>query len=211
MQTEKRQRTPPSHWTGSLTLSSKYTETADVHIYVVDSMIQHLEDIHNQPQCDFASSWENFSERHNGQHHRVLTSAWHATAFFMFVSLVCAWVVSRRFLLVAETGKLLRRLVVVKFLIQDIPQQFCIMAYLYGWYSNNGLRCQMCLFHPAHCDDEHPLHWSNSMLLLFTAMSACSNQLLLHIRGKKYDEDEDLFGCAWGSSGSGSGRTVGVH
>merc|ERR1711972_631942 len=95
-----------------------------------------------------------------------------------------------------EGGKLLSRLIAIKFLMQDAPQQICIVLYMHAWYSQNGLRCQMCLFHPQHCDNEYPLHWTSAMLCLFTLLSACSNQLLIQVRSKKtYDEEEECFQC----------------
>lgn len=198
VQTSRRTGQQPCRWAGSMNLNSKYSEVASVHTYVVDSRIAHLEDIHNQHQCSFEQSWQNFSERQNGQHHRVLSFTWHATAFFMFVSLCCTGVMIRRFFYYVEGGKLLSRLIAAKFIMQDVPQQLCIVAYMYGWFAPNGLRCQMCLFHPQHCDQQYPLHWSNLMLCLFTMLSACANQLLLQVKSphKEYDEEEECFQCA---------------
>lgn len=186
------------HWTGSVVLTSKfYSETVSLHAFVVDSRIAHLEDIHKQPQCDFEKSWQNFNERGNGSHHQVLINAWHAAAFFLLVSVACMGIMVRRFFFYVEGGKLLSRLIVVKYAIQDIPQQLCIAAYLYGWYASNGLRCQMCLFHPMHCDDQYPLHFSNLMLCIFTMLSACANQLLIQMKPKSRhsDEEEEFFQC----------------
>lgn len=189
----------PAAWSASLTLLSQFSTAAQVHVYVVDSRIEHLEDIHKQRQCSFESSWQNFNEREMGHHHQVLFAAWRATGFFLLFSLVTTGIMLRRFLYFVEGGKLLSRLIAIKFLAQDIPQQFCIAAYLYGWYATNGLRCQMCLFHPQHCDDEHPLHFSNLMLCVFTLLSACANQLLLQVRQKaktqRFDEDDEFFQC----------------
>jgi len=180
-------------WTASLDLKSRYSENAVVRVYVVDSRIEHLDDIHNQTQCSFEGSWQNFNERHNGEHHRVLTYARRATGLFLMVSIATFAVMLHRFYFYIEGGKLLARVIAVKFLVQDFPQQFCIAAYLYGWYANNGLRCQMCLFHPSHCDDEHPLHTFNALVCIFTLLSATSNQLLLQAKAKKYDDEEECF------------------
>lgn len=182
-------------WKGTLNLKSKYDEPAQVHAYVVDSRIQHLEDIHGQKQCSFEDSWQNFNERHSGEFHRVLTNSQSATAFFLLLSIASTAVVMHRFWYFIEGGKLLSRVIILKFVLQDLPQQMCIVAYLYGWYARNGLRCQMCLFHPHHCDDEEPLHWTNLMVCLCTLLSASSNQLLFQAKHRKYDEEEEC--CMW--------------
>mmetsp|Transcript_7350 Transcript_7350/g.19783 ORF Transcript_7350/g.19783 Transcript_7350/m.19783 type:complete len:472 (-) Transcript_7350:104-1519(-) len=184
-------------WTGSITLTTGVSETASVHVYVVDSRIQHLEQIHNQEHCSFEGSWQNFNERHSGQHHRVLSTAQQATTFFLLVQLALGLLVLYRFYFYVESGKLLSRVIALKFVVQDFPQQLCIVAYLYGWYATNGLRCQMCLFHPAHCDAQYPLHWTNMLVCIFTLLSSCANQMLVQIKLKKYDEEEEcLLGLA---------------
>ena len=43
-----------------------------------------------------------------------------------------------------------------------VQLQICIVLYLLGWYEADGLRCQLCLFHPQHCEDEHPFRLANS-------------------------------------------------
>lgn len=182
-------------WSGSVNLRSKLAEEVHIHVYVVDSRIEHLEEVHKQPQCNFENSWQNFNERHNGEHHRVLSAALRATGFFLFVQMLLVASVSYRFFYSVESGKLLSRLIAFKFVVQDLPQQICIIMYLYGWYANNGLRCQMCLFHPQHCDDQHPLHGTNLLLCVFTLLSACANQLLLQAKLKKYDEEEECLIC----------------
>lgn len=185
--------TASGSWTASVNLKSKYTDSASIRVYVVDSRIEHLEDVHKQPQCSFEDSWQNFNERHNGDHHRVLTFTMHATGFFLAVSIGSFALMMNRFYFYIEGGKLLSRVIAVKFLVQDFPQQLLIVSYLYGWYAQNGLRCQMCLFHPQHCDTEHPLHFNNLLVCIFTLLSASSNQLLLQAKSKKYDEEEECF------------------
>jgi len=182
-------------WSGSLSLRGQSAEPVSISLFVVDSRIKHLEDIHSQTQCSFEGSWQNFSARHSGQQHRVLTIAQQATAFFLLVSLLMLALVSYRFFYYVESGKLLSRVIAFKFVVQDIPQQMCIVAYLYAWYSTDGLRCQMCLFHPQHCDAQHPLHWSNLLVCIFTLLGACSNQLIMQAKLKKYDEEEECFLC----------------
>eukprot|EP00438_Fugacium_kawagutii_P027937 Skav234350 [mRNA] locus=scaffold1274:72879:75718:+ [translate_table: standard] len=87
-------------------------------------------------------------------------------------------------------------LIVLKFVVQDFPQQMCIAAYLYAWYADNGLRCQMCLFHPSHCDEQYPLHLTNLLVCLFTLLSAVANQLLLQAKLKRgYDSEDECVLC----------------
>lgn len=188
-----RGRQGPSSWTGSVSLKSSFPDETHIHVFVVDSRIQHLEDIHEQKQCKFDASWANFNMHHSGQHHQILLYTQSATFFFLMVSIATTSVVFHRFYFYVEAGKLLSRIIAVKFVIQDFPQQMCIAFYLYGWYAQDGLRCQMCLFHPEHCDDEYPLHWNNLMVCVFTLLSACSNQLLLQAKNKKYDEEDECM------------------
>jgi len=193
---EKRSESVSSDFQGAIVMKSKYDTPTQFHVFVVDSKIGHLSQIRGQEQCSFEKSWKNFNERHNGQHHGVLVWTWRLAASFLVISLAALVLMARRFLLYVEGGKLLSRLIIAKFLVQDFPQQLCIVAYIYGWYADNGLRCQMCLFHPDHCDDEYPLHWGNLMLCLFTLLSASANQLILQVKpSRHYDEDAEFFAC----------------
>eukprot|EP00928_Gymnodinium_smaydae_P055904 TRINITY_DN39372_c0_g1_i1.p1 TRINITY_DN39372_c0_g1~~TRINITY_DN39372_c0_g1_i1.p1 ORF type:complete len:518 (-),score=91.52 TRINITY_DN39372_c0_g1_i1:75-1628(-) len=178
-------------WAVSVNLRSRFPDSCTISVFAVDSAISHLESIHQQQQCSFENSWQNFAEHHSGDHHRVLSNTQTATAFFLLVSLVVVGIVLPRFYYYVEGGKILSRIIALKFVAQDIPQQLCIVGYLYAWYASNGLRCQMCLFHPSHCDSEHPLNWTNLLVCLFTMVSACSNQLLLQAKLKRNYSDED--------------------
>lgn len=180
-------------WAASMNLKSKYDTTAQVYAYVVDSKLQHLEEIHNQKQCSFEKGWQNFNDRESGRHQTVLLTTRRATTFFLVLSVGCFLLMLRRFLLYVEGGKLLSRVVALKFVLQDLPQQVCIVGYIYSWYAVDGLRCQMCIFHPGHCDDEHPLHFSNLVLCILTLLSASSNQMLLTPKAKRIDEETECF------------------
>merc|ERR1711874_10478 len=90
----------------------------------------------------------------------------------------------------SDCGKLLTRAIALKFIGQDLPQQVCIVCYIFGWYATSGLRCQMCLFHPLQCGDQSPLHWSNLMVCLFTLLSAAANQILITA---KTNADESMY------------------
>jgi len=183
------------HWSGFLALAGKYSDSVTVNVYIIDSRIKHAADIHRQQQCSFEASWQNFNERHSGRHHQVLNRAWYFTWLCLVGSTLSTGVMLRRFLHRIEGGNLLSRLVVLKLFLLDLPQQLCIALYIYAWYAQNGLRCQMCLFHPQHCDDEYPLHWSNLMVCLFTIMSSCSNQFLIQIVPRKRHDEEELVQC----------------
>lgn len=183
-------------WDATVNLKSKYPDEARVAVFIIDSRISHLEDIHQQKQCSFEGSWQNFNERDQGKHHRVLSFAQSATTFFLLVQMSLAALVLRRFFLFVDTGRLLSRVIVLKFMVQDFPQQMCIAAYLYAWYADNGLRCQMCLFHPSHCDEQHPLHVTNLLVCVFTLLSAIANQLLLQAKLKRgYDSEDECVLC----------------
>lgn len=113
------------------------------------------------------------------------------------MSLLCYGLILRRFVFFVSSSKLFSRVVALKLVFQDFPQQICVAAYLYAWYSDNGLRCQMCLFHPRLCEEEHPLHFANMMLCVSLMVSAATNQLLLQAKAKAYgyDEEDECFIC----------------
>lgn len=188
-----------SAWVGNMYLTSKTEDPVQIQVTVVDSRLEHLGQVHNQTQCSFKQTWQNFSNRHSGKHHMVLFYTERAIQLFLFISLLLVAVVGHRIYFRRESGRLLRHAIAVKFAAMDVPQQVCIVAYIYGWYASNGLRCQMCIFHPDHCEVESPMHWSNFMACLFTALSASANQLLIKAKAKgKRDEDscdDDLCLC----------------
>lgn len=105
--------------------------------------------------------------------------------------------------------KLFTRLLLGKFIFQDFPQQIMLMIYLHAWYADDGMRCQMCLFHPDSCpildDDELPLSLFHKMVFVSLIVSALTNQFIIDVQGNKsimsiYDsftlqEDEICFTC----------------
>merc|ERR1719281_1077486 len=105
-----------------MTLKSKLDGEAHIHVYVVDSKLQHLDAIHEQKQCSFEKSWENFNQKRSGTHQTVLLHTQRATAFFLFVSVCTFALLLRRFLFYVEGGRLLSRVVAFKFVLQDLPQ-----------------------------------------------------------------------------------------
>ena len=84
--------------------------------------------------------------------------------------------------------------IVMKLLVIDIPQQICMVLYLLGWYETTGLRCQLCLFHPQHCEAEHPFKLANSAAYLSTLLSSMSHQFLLASSSSKAHAEDP---CSW--------------
>ncbi|CAK0821193.1 unnamed protein product [Prorocentrum cordatum] len=178
----RRQGSAAVSWTGRMRLETGVSAEAEVRVSVVDSRVEHLQEIHKQRQCSFEKSWEAFSMRKGGEHLVVLQRTRYAVASFLLFSICLMATVLHRLCSRRHSGSLLKRAIMLKFVAQDFPQQICIVAYLYSWYAKNGLRCQMCLFNPLHCETQQPLHWSNFLLCLVTALSAVSNQLLIQAK-----------------------------
>jgi len=155
--------------------------------------MEHLQEVHKQKQCSFERSWVNFSAKHDGVHHTVLVYTQLAIKLCLLTSSVLVVMILFRVCAKKASGDLLGRVIGLKFIGHDFPQQICIVAYLYGWYAKNGLRCQMCLFHPLHCEAQGPLHWTNFLACLFTGLSAVSNQLLIKAKAQGIEELDEVF------------------
>jgi hypothetical protein len=82
--------------------------------------------------------------------------------------------------------------VVIKLLVVDLPQQVCIVLYFLGWYEQDGLRCQLCLFSPGHCEEEHPFRPANFAAIACVLLSSVANQLLVRPAWKRRISDEDV-------------------
>merc|ERR1711916_345759 len=54
----------------------------------------------------------------------------------------------------------------------DLFQQLAAVLYVLGWYESDGLRCQLCLFHPQHCSSDSFFGFVNTASFLCTAVSA---------------------------------------
>mmetsp|Transcript_4278 Transcript_4278/g.8819 ORF Transcript_4278/g.8819 Transcript_4278/m.8819 type:complete len:177 (+) Transcript_4278:2-532(+) len=112
------------------------------------------------------------------------------------VGLSCLGLVGWKFMQGGDGSDVFRRVVTIKFFTQDLMQQGLILAYLYSWYNDGGLRCQLCLFDVQHCDDEYAFHFGNLVLIGCTLFSSVCNQLLISAKNKKYyDEDEEVLVC----------------
>jgi len=162
---------------------------------VEDARMAHLSEIHLSDQCTFARSWKAFNEHHRGVNHRALSYCRFFIIIFLFVGAGTVYLVHQELTtprLRALLGKhSFHWIVLAKFVAQDIPQQICIVLYLFGWYEASGLRCQLCLFEAAYCGHEEPFHFTNLVAITCTLLSSCANQLLIRpITKKKYTEDD---------------------
>lgn len=186
---ERRESTPGNekHWEGRLTLDTQPAEPLDMHVYVVDSLISHLQDIRAQPMCSFENSWIRFTQM---SHHDVLAKTRFFTRLFQLIQIVAVALVFYRYYYQVEGSRLFNRVVFFKLLMQDFPQQICMVVYMYAWYGQNGMRCQLCLLEPEHCTYQYPLHTSNLVACLLTMISAGSAQMLIQVTYKALDEDD---------------------
>lgn len=162
-------------------------------ISVEDAQMRHLSEIHMSTQCAFGRSWKAFTAHGKGVGHRALTWCRFLLGICFVFGAGAVWLVYQEW--THPNGRLCNRnfhwVVLVKFLVQDLPTQICIVLYLFGWYEASGLRCQLCLFEPQYCGDEHPFHWSNLIALLCCLLSSCANQILVRPAVKhKYNEDD---------------------
>lgn len=161
-------------------------------VFVEDSMIPHLADIHSSSQCSFARSWRAFNQQHQGRSHEYLALS--RALLGIFLPINAAVVVLVGYCFQKEVGFCFHAIVIAKFLMVDVPQQACIVLYLLGWYESEGLRCQLCLFHPQHCEEEHPFRLANSIAFTCTVLSALVNQLIVRPVWKRhYDEEDECF------------------
>jgi len=158
--------------------------------FVEDAAMPHLDVVHRSQQCAFGKSWKAFTEHHQGSNHRALTRCKQFLGIFLLLGAGAVFLVHKE-----ATEKRhsywFHWLVLAKFFVQDIPQQICIVLYIYGWYEASGLRCQLCLFRPEHCGDEAPFHFSNMVAFGCTLLSSTANQLLIRPAFKReYNEDD---------------------
>lgn len=152
-----------------------------------------------EPGCSFAHAWKAFNARHQGRSHKALS--WCRTVLFLCVPLSALVVGLVAWSLKHEKGNrpggvglYFHSAVFAKCLLVDVPQQVCIVLYLLGWYEAEGLRCQLCLFHPQHCEPEHPFRFSNSVAFSCTLFSSVANQLIVRPVWKKfYTEEEECM------------------
>jgi len=181
-------------WRATLTSRMGIARRVRFVMFVEDATAPHLAAIHANPQCTFSQSWKAFNMQRQGHGVKCLSWCRLLLGIFVFVGGSAVYVVHAE-LKAQAAGKSDFRfhiIVVAKFLLQDVPQQLCIVLYLFGWYEYYGLRCQFCLFHPEHCGYENPFHTVNLVALTCTLLSSLSNQLLIRPVFKKVYTEDDI-------------------
>ncbi|CAE8720062.1 unnamed protein product [Polarella glacialis] len=131
--------------------------------------------------CAFAQSWKAFNQQHQGHNHRALAWCAWLLGIFLCVGAAAVYAVQQELAFRANQpgSRRFHSVVFAKFLLQDAPQQICVVLYLFGWYEAAGLRCQLCLFEPQHCGYEDPFHFGNTVALSCLLLSSLANQLLI--------------------------------
>jgi len=154
----------------------------------------HLAAIHAKSQCAFNQSWKAFNMQHQGHGVRCLSWCRLLLGIFVFVGAAAVYVVHTELKArgAGSSDFCFHIVVVAKFLLQDVPQQLCIVLYLFGWYESYGLRCQFCLFNPEHCGYENPFHTVNLVALTCTLLSSLANQLLIRPVFKRVYTEDDI-------------------
>lgn len=179
-------------WRATLTARGSGKRQTRFVAFIEDATSSHLAEVHASRQCSFGRSWKAFTQQHQGRSHQALS--WCRLLLGIFVAVGGAAVYAVHTELAKRggiTGHRFHAVVMAKFLLQDVPQQVCIVLYLLGWYEASGLRCQLCLFHPQHCSEEWAFHAANSVALLFTLVSSMANQLLVRpVLKTIYTEDD---------------------
>lgn len=141
-----------------------------------------------EASCSLIRSWRAFNEEHQGRQHYWASSSCYWLGMSLPVMAVAAFFVFLmrwRHLRLARSnpernsGCGFHCIVIAKFFAVDILQQVCIVLYLLDWFEENGLRCQLCLFHPGHCDKPHPFHATTLGAVLCLLANSLSHQLLV--------------------------------
>lgn len=74
-----------------------------------------------------------------GQRHDGIVAAGHVAYILVALNILFIWLARVR----KQYGVSFYSILLAKFLLQDLPMQFCIASFLYGWYGKGGLRCQV--------------------------------------------------------------------
>lgn len=156
-------------------------------------------------RCSFVRAWKRFNQQHQGHRHDNASLSCDLLGFVLPLNGVAAVVVlaarlRHTYLAKREpersTGCSFHCVVIAKFFVADIMQQVCIVVYLLNWYESDGLRCQLCLFHPGRCEDASPFGMVVTVTLVSVVLSALSNQLLVGLPGAAagHEQDPDVCG-----------------
>lgn len=180
-------------WSATLSARTSGERRTRFVAFVEDAASQHLAEIHASPQCAFGRSWKAFNMQNQGHRHRALSWCRFLLGVFIFVGGAAVYAVHRELASRGPEQQSYRfhLVVLAKCLLQDVPQQICVVLYLFGWYEAYGLRCQLCLFDPRHCSAEDALSIVNLVAAAFVVLSSVSNQLLIRpVFKKTYTEDD---------------------
>eukprot|EP00929_Paragymnodinium_shiwhaense_P095971 TRINITY_DN57346_c0_g1_i1.p1 TRINITY_DN57346_c0_g1~~TRINITY_DN57346_c0_g1_i1.p1 ORF type:complete len:636 (-),score=111.77 TRINITY_DN57346_c0_g1_i1:312-2219(-) len=183
-------------WTATLTSRSRSARQTRFVAYVEDSAVPHLSAVHAASKCSFTKSWKEFNLEHQGRGHQTLSFCRTMLGWSLLVTIAFAALLHQCIFGAVGNdcceGYGFHSVLLAKFAVVDIAQQVCIVLYLLGWYEASGLRCQLCLFHPSHCEEEHPFKMTNSIAFLCTLLSSIANQLLFRpsYRRKATEEDD---------------------
>jgi len=181
-------------WKATLTSRAPGVAKMRYVIYVEDATDLHSSKVSLNPHCMFGQSWKAFNKQHQGHSHRVLSWCRFLLVVFLLVGggmvyAIHAGVATQQ----VRAGTYRFHLVVAaKFLLQDLPQQACIVLYLYGWYEASGLRCQLCMFNAEHCGAEHPFHATNALAFACVLLSSVANQALVRPVSKGSFTEDDI-------------------
>jgi len=161
--------------------------------FVEDAVSSQLTAMHMNEQCSFSKSWKAFNLQHEGHSHRALSWCRFLLGVVLLVGAAAVKFVHQQSGSRDEQfGKgRFHAVVLAKFVLQDVPQQICVVLYCFGWYEAAGLRCQLCLFDPSHCGTENAFHFTNLVAISCILLSSCANQLLIRpVMKRSYTEDD---------------------
>eukprot|EP00930_Biecheleria_cincta_P091278 TRINITY_DN80806_c0_g1_i1.p1 TRINITY_DN80806_c0_g1~~TRINITY_DN80806_c0_g1_i1.p1 ORF type:complete len:442 (+),score=58.19 TRINITY_DN80806_c0_g1_i1:87-1412(+) len=178
-------------WEAILSSPGFYRNNVRLESFVEDAASKQLTEVHSNRQCAFGRSWKAFNQQHQGENHRALSRCRILLGIFIFAGAGAVYLVQQGLATGQQESKSFHLVVLAKFVLQDVPQQVCIVLYFFGWYDAAGLRCQLCLFDQQHCSDESAFHFTSFVAVACCLLSALSNQLLIRpARKKKYTEDD---------------------
>ncbi|KAF4734646.1 hypothetical protein FOZ63_021471 [Perkinsus olseni] len=178
------------------------SELCEIEIFAVDNQQPHLPRIHDKfagsnGQCELAGTWLRLADRHDlGWAHFAVTGInnllWLSA---LLVGAVSYLVYTRGVSNTLAKVDYFSAAVLVKSFIIDISMQMLLVSYIYYWYGRNGLQCQMCLFHPIHCEnfDADPMHGTLRYIIIVVTVSALMPQLL--IRQKAFNRNARYVGA----------------
>ncbi|CAE8616986.1 unnamed protein product [Polarella glacialis] len=180
------------------TVTSRFHSTRQTRFMFIaeDAAADRPKGLQPGSSCSFPGAWRAFHREHQGRSHDVLSlcRAWLGfcvPAGLVAIALVMVFAPDGRAAYCSDGGSAeddcgafggFHFIVLAKFFIVDMPQQACIVLYLLGWYDEDGLLCQLCLFHPSRCSgtkEPWPMGVAGTGALLSVLLSSLANQLLV--------------------------------